>query len=117
METIINQTNFRFTTDKSLKKNYENFINKLRNILQSLNILNKRLVVCITAADRNIIIQDLYKYSIIPPKLFLRNIILLNSEDFSEVGDEEGDFYKTTVKIFISNYLSSKRKIDDLSII
>ena len=117
METIINQTNFRFTTDKSLKKNYENFINKLRNILQSLNILNKRLVVCITAADRNIIIQDLYKYSIIPPKLFLRNIILLNSKDFSEVGDEEGDFYKTTVKIFISNYLSSKRKIDDLSII
>ena len=97
METIINQTNFRFTTDKSLKKNYENFINKLRNILQSLNILNKRLVVCITAADRN--------------------IILLNSEDFSEVGDEEGDFYKTTIKIFISNYLSSKRKIDDLSII
>ena len=117
LDNILNQTNIKFTSDKTTKKNYENFIYKLKSIIQSLNIINKRLVVCISSTDRDFLVQDLYKYSIIPPKLLLRNIILLNEEDFSLINDEEGNFYKATIKIFISNYLSTKQKINELKII
>ena len=113
----MNQTNIKFTSDKTIKKNYENFIYKLKSVLQSLNIINKRIVLCISSTDRDILIQDLYKYSIIPPKLFLKNIIILNDKDFSLIDDEEGNVYQATIKIFIENYLSTKNKINNLTII
>ena len=117
IDKIMNQTNIKFTSDKTIKKNYENFIYKLKSVLQSLNIINKRIVLCISSTDRDILIQDLYKYSIIPPKLFLKNIIILNDKDFSLIDDEEGNVYQATIKIFIENYLSTKNKINNLTII
>ena len=117
IDKIMNQTNIKFTSDKTIKKNYENFIYKLKSVLQSLNIINKRIVLCISSTDRDILIQDMYKYSIIPPKLFLKNIIILNDKDFSLIDDEEGNVYQATIKIFIENYLSTKNKINNLTII
>lgn len=117
IDKIMNQINIKFTSDKTIKKNYENFIYKLKSVLQSLNIINKRIVLCISSTDRDILIQDLYKYSIIPPKLFLKNIIILNDKDFSLIDDEEGNVYQATIKIFIENYLSTKNKINNLTII
>ena len=111
------QFNYKFNQKLSDKINYQNFINKFKETLINLNIINKRIILCINKFDQDFIIKQISKFLNHIPKIFTRNIIILNSNDFNEINFNDEENYLTQTKnIFIQNYISTKTQINNLKI-
>ena len=111
------QFNYKFNQKLSDKINYQNFINKFKETLINLNIINKRIILCINKFDQDFIIKQISKFLNHIPKIFTRNIIILNSNDFNEINfNDEKNYLTQTKNIFIQNYISTKTQINNLKI-
>ena len=111
------QFNYKFNQKISDKINYQNFINKFKETLINLNIINKRIILCINKFDQDFIIKQISKFLNHIPKIFTQNLIILNSNDFNEINFNDEENYLTQTKnIFIQNYISTKTQINNLKI-
>ena len=111
------QFNYKFNQKLSDKNNYQNFINKFKETLINLNIINKRIILCINKIDQEFLIKQTSKFLNHIPKIFIRNIIILNSNDFNEINFNDNNYLTQTKNIFIQNYISNKTQINNLKII
>jgi 2'-phosphotransferase len=109
------QFNYKFNQKISDKINYQNFINKFKETLINLNIINKRIILCINKFDQDFIIKQISKFLNHIPKIFTQNLIILNSNDFNEINFNE-NYLTQTKNIFIQNYISTKTQINNLKI-
>ena len=119
---------FVFYEMEKTEKKYSKFLNKLKNDLTKIDIIHKRIIVCMTRNDQSFINKELAKYTFKIPKLLMRNIIIINENDFKEFyelngedndlnKDDLNDVYLEAKKIFFDNYIANEERVKSLIII
>ena len=119
---------FVFYEMEKTEKKYSKFLNKLKNDLTKIDIIHKRIIVCMTRNDQSFINKELAKYTFKIPKLLTRNIIIINENDFKEFyelngedndlnKDDLNDVYLEAKKIFFDNYIANEERVKSLIII
>lgn len=105
---------FNYTLQsQQIKENLNNFLKELKHNLSQEKVLEKLLILCTNKNDLEYINSKMKKNSIKIPKMFLKNVILLNSEDFYTL--EQGE-YKEAAELFLLQYVMDESTIDKIKI-
>ena len=125
---LLHSFRFIFNQLEKAEKKYTKFLNELKKNLNQLDIVHKRIVVCISRNDQSFINKEFAISSLKIPKLFIRNIIIINENDFKGFyeldeednnlsGEDLSDWYLEAKNIFYNNYLANEEQIKSLIII
>jgi hypothetical protein len=90
-----------------------NFLNELKNNLIKEKVFDKLLILCACKTDLDYMNQKMKKNSIKAPKLFQRNVILLNPDDFYTL--ESGE-HRQAAELFLLQYVMDDSTIDKVKI-
>lgn len=99
---------------KLIKINLNSFLENLKDFLTKENVLTKLCILCINREDLDYLKDKMKKNSISIPKLFLRNIILLKSSDFSYLEPTE---ITQAAELFLWQYTLNEESVDKIKIL
>lgn len=94
-----------------IKKNLISFLDELKGNLTSAHVVNKMLILCITRDEFDYLNNLMKKNMINKPKLFQKNVIKLNTNDFNYL--EQGE-YKQAAEIFLLQYVLDETAIEKI---